>query len=186
MNLLYLLNGRWHAPALMLFFTPILFHMSEHFVQIVQLYVLQLDRSAAQGIVGIWFPAAVQSEVLHFGFAVFTLTGLVLLRPAFDERARFWWSVALAIEFWHQFEHVTLLFQRVTGAFFFGEAVPTSIVQVLVPRAELHLTYNSLVFVPMVIAVFAHLYPGASAQITSICGCCRRGGRPVSVSALSA
>jgi hypothetical protein len=186
MKLLYRLNGPWHAPALLLFFSPILFHMSEHFVQMVQLYVLQIDRADALGIVGIWLPAVVQSEGLHFSFAVFTLAGLVLLRPAFEGRARFWWSIALTIEFWHQFEHITLLFQRVTGEFFFGAAIPTSIVQVLVPRIELHLTYNTLVFVPMVIAVVAHIYPAASAQMISICGCCRRRRQPVSLSALSA
>jgi hypothetical protein len=186
MKLLYLLNGPWHAPALLLFFSPILFHMSEHFVQIVQLYMLQIDRADALGIVGIWFPAAVQSEGLHFSFAVFTLAGLVLLRPAFEGRARFWWSVALTVEFWHQFEHVILLFQRVTGEFFFGAVMPTSIVQVLVPRIELHLMYNTLVFVPMLIAVSAHLYPAASARVTSICGCCRRQAQPAAVSAFSA
>lgn len=173
MKLLHLINGRWHAYALVAFLSPILFHMSEHFVQIFELYVLQLDRAEALGIVGIWFPAAVQSELLHFSFAVFTLTGLVLLRPAFQASARAWWSVALTVEVWHQFEHVILLFQRVTGNFFFGEVMPTSILQLVVPRIELHLTYNTLVFLPMVLALIAHCFPAAG-EAMSDCGCCRR------------
>jgi hypothetical protein len=123
--------------------------------------------------VGIWFPALVQSELLHFSFAVFTLMGLVLLRPAFEGSARWWWSVALTIEFWHQIEHIALLFQRVSGDFFFGETVPTSFLQVLLPRIELHLMYNTLVFAPMAIAFLWHFHPSASTSVDSSCNCGR-------------
>jgi hypothetical protein len=35
----------------------------------------------------------------------------------------------------------------------FGAAKPTSIIQLLIPRVELHLFYNGIVFTPMVIAI---------------------------------
>jgi hypothetical protein len=37
----------------------------------------------------------------------------------------------------------------------FGNAVPTSILQLWFPRLELHLFYNTVVFVPMVVAMYS-------------------------------
>jgi hypothetical protein len=42
--------------------------------------------------------------------------------------------------------------------------VPTSLLQVWVPRVELHLFYNTIVFVPMVIAMYFHMFPPRSRQ----------------------
>ena len=36
----------------------------------------------------------------------------------------------------------------------FGAKVPTSILQLVFPRVELHLFYNVVVFIPMVIAMW--------------------------------
>jgi hypothetical protein len=51
--------------------------------------------------------------------------------------------------------------------------VPTSVLQVFLPRVELHLFYNSVVFVPMVIAMYYHLRPSESELAASVCGCAR-------------
>jgi hypothetical protein len=49
--------------------------------------------------------------------------------------------------------------------------VPTSIVQLWVPRVELHLFYNTVVFVPMVIAMYYHMFPSAPEAAVQKCSC---------------
>jgi hypothetical protein len=180
------LNGRWHEVALLIFMAGIAAHMAEHVTQAIQIYGLGNAIPDSRGIAGQWFPWLAKSESLHYFYAIYTLLGLVLLAPAFQGRARFWWMAALGFQFWHHLEHVTLLYQRVTGDFFFGEAVPTSIVQVLVPRVELHLTYNTLVFIPIVIALFEHYFPAAWERLNPICGCSRRSRQAAPASASQA
>jgi hypothetical protein len=176
------LNGNWHETVLLIFMVGILAHMAEHVTQAIQIYGLGQPIPDSRGIAGQWFPWLAKSESLHYFYAIYTLLGLVLLFPAFQGRARIWWSAALLFQFWHHLEHVLLLFQRVTGDFFFGEAVPTSIVQVWIPRVELHLLYNTVVFVPIVIALLEHFYPAMSERLSPICGCARRSVQGVSVS----
>jgi len=56
---------------------------------------------------------------------------------------------------------------------FFGRPVPTSLVQLWVPRVELHLFYNTIVFIPMMIAMYYHLFPppGEHAEAGRQCTC---------------
>ena len=168
------INGRWHEIAIWIFMVGILGHMAEHATQAFQIYALGHAEPDSRGIAGQWLPWLARSESLHYFYAIYTLLGLILLLPAFQGRARFWWSAALVFQFWHHLEHVLLLFQRATGEFFFGEAVPTSLVQVLVPRVELHLFYNTIVFVPILIALFEHFFPAGGPDPASRCGCPRR------------
>ena len=42
--------------------------------------------------------------------------------------------------------------------------MPTSIAQLWVPRVELHLIYNTIVFIPMVIAMYYHMFPPAAEE----------------------
>jgi hypothetical protein len=184
--MVFLLNGRWHEMALLIFMTGIFAHMAEHVVQVIQIYGLGQAIPDSRGIAGQWFPWLAKSQSMHYFYAIYTLLGLVLLAPAFQGQARFWWMVALAFQFWHHLEHVLLLFQRVTGNFFFGEAVPTSIVQVIIPRVELHLLYNTLVFVPMIIALIEHFYPRSFEDVSPVCDCPRSGQRRVTASATQA
>jgi hypothetical protein len=51
-----------------------------------------------------------------------------------------------------------------------GRPVPTSLLQLWVPRVELHLFYNTIVFIPMVIAMYYHLFPPAGEQVPR-CSC---------------
>jgi hypothetical protein len=125
-------------------------------------------------VLGQIFPWLVTSEWLHYGYAIVMLAGLFLLRPGFVGRALIWWTVALVIQFWHHIEHLLLLIQAQTHTFFFGGTVPTSVAQVIVPRVELHLFYNSIVFIPMVVAVYLHLRPNARELKAMSCSCVRR------------
>src|SRR5262249_6436333 len=49
--------------------------------------------------------------------------------------------------------------------------VPTSIIQLWIPRVELHLFYNSVVFIPMVIGMYYHMFPPEGEAPSHKCAC---------------
>lgn len=149
-------NGRYHRIALAAFLVIVVAHWAEHLAQAAQIYLLGWPIPEARGVLGLAVPWLVTSEWLHYGYALVMLAGLLLLRKGFTGTARRWWNASLAIQIWHHFEHLILLLQVVVGANLLGRAVPTSIIQLLVPRVELHLFYNAIVFVPMVVAMVLH------------------------------
>jgi hypothetical protein len=100
--------------------------------------------------------------------------GLVLLRPAFVGRAARWWTTALLVQTWHLFEHLLLLGQAMIGRNLGGAAQPTSILQLVIPRLELHLFYNTVVLLPMVIAMVYHVRPSADERRAMTCRCADR------------
>jgi hypothetical protein len=168
------INGRYHRLALNTFMFIVVAHLAEHVVQAYQIWVLDRPRPQARGVLGQLFPWLVTSEWLHYGYAILMLAGLLLLRPGFVGRARTWWTVALGIQFWHHIEHLLLLIQAQTSTLFFGGTVPTSVAQVFFPRVELHLFYNTIVFIPMMVAVYLHLRPNAAERQATRCSCVRR------------
>jgi len=168
------INGRYHRTALTVFMAIVLAHWAEHLVQAYQVWVLDRPRPASRGVLGQVFPWLATSEWLHYWYAIVMLGGMLLLRPGFAGRARTWWTVALVIQFWHHIEHLLLLIQAQTDTFFFGGSVPTSVAQVIIPRVELHLFYNSIVFIPMVIAVYLHFRPNERELRATSCTCGRR------------
>jgi hypothetical protein len=165
------LNTVHHRAALNVFMFIVVAHWAEHIVQAVQIWVLHWPRPQARGVLGMPFPWLVSSEWLHYGYALLMLAGLVLLRHGFTGRARTWWNVALGIQIWHHFEHLLLLVQAMTGMYLAGRAVPTSLLQLTLPRVELHLFYNAVVFVPMVVAMYLHLYPNRAEFSSMSCSC---------------
>ena len=168
------LNGRHHRAAVNAFMVVVLAHWAEHLVQAYQVWVLDWPRPAARGALGQLVPWLSTSEWLHYWYALVMIIGLVLLRPGFVGRARVWWTVALVIQFWHHIEHLLLLIQAQTHVFFFGGTVPTSVAQTVVPRVELHLFYNSIVFIPMMIAVYLYQRPNARELRATSCSCIHR------------
>jgi hypothetical protein len=158
------INGSRHETALRIFMAIVLAHWGEHLLQTMQIYVLGWPVPESRGIVGYFFPVLVSSEILHYGYALVMLAGLALLRPGFtatDDRR--WWTIALAIQFFHHFEHLLLQGQYLLGQNLFDRPVPTSIAQLWVPRVELHLFYNTIVFIPMMVAMYFHLFPTRAA-----------------------
>jgi hypothetical protein len=114
------------------------------------------------GRLGQLYPWLMHSEWLHFAYALFTLAGLLLLYRGFSGAARTWWQVALVVQTWHLFEH-SLLFAQAQGGFvLWGAKEPTSVLQLFFPRIELHLFYNSVVTVPIVIAMLIYWKKPAS------------------------
>lgn len=175
------LNQRHHRAALNVFMVIVLAHWAEHLAQAYQIWVLGWPRPKARGVLGEVYPWLVTSEWLHYGYALVMLIALFLLRPGFVGRARTWWTVALVIQFWHHIEHLLLLIQAQAGHNFFGKPVPTSVLQLIFPRVELHLFYNSIVFIPMMIAVYLHLRPSPAEQQAMGCSCARRNAPAVAL-----
>lgn len=168
------MNGRYHRGALAVFMLIVVAHWAEHLSQAFQIWVLGWPVPQSRGALGLAYPWLVSSEWLHYGYAIVMLTGLWLLRRGFTGRARIWWTIALAIQFWHHIEHFLLLIQAQTGTIFFDRTVPTSLVQLIMPRVELHLFYNTVVFLPMVVAMIYHARPTKAEAAMMTCTCAPR------------
>lgn len=171
-GLLDRLNSDRHELAMRVFMFIVLAHWAEHLVQALQIYAFGWPVPAARGVLGLAFPWLIASETLHYGYAVVMLAGLWLLRGGFTGKAdRFWWMLAFWIQFFHHIEHAILQTQAIVGANLLGRPMPTSLVQLWVPRVELHLFYNTIVFIPMAIAMYYHLFPPANETTRPRCAC---------------
>ncbi|MEV6446259.1 hypothetical protein [Amycolatopsis sp. NPDC051716] len=165
------LNSRHHHQALAVFMAVVIAHWAEHIVQAVQIYALGWPVARARGVLGMPFPWLISQEWLHYGYALVMLVFLWVLRHGFAGRSRQWWNLALAIQFWHHIEHLLLFIQAQSGWRLAGQKVPTSIIQLLVPRVELHLFYNTIVTIPMIVAVILHRRASAAEHELTGCVC---------------
>jgi hypothetical protein len=165
------LNAKWHERALQAFMAIVLAHWGEHLVQAYQIYVMGWPRPKANGILGLWYPWLIKSETLHYGYALVMLIGLWILRKGFTGRSYTWWMIAFWIQFWHHIEHFLLITQATIHHNFWGKPVPFSVLQLVFPRVELHLFYNSIVFIPMVIAMYYHMFPPLGEAQHAACSC---------------
>lgn len=170
-QLITTLNSSKHELALRLYMMIVLAHWGEHLVQAFQIYALHWPRPDSRGILGQFYPWLIKSELLHYLYALFMLVGLWILRSGFVGRSRTWWNISLAIQFWHHIEHFLLQSQAILGKNLFNSPVPVSILQVVVPRVELHLFYNTVVFIPMVVAMYMHLFPTKEELVHYQCAC---------------
>jgi hypothetical protein len=169
------LNSVWHRRALYAFTFIVLAHWAEHLTQAYQIYDLGWPRPKAGGVLGLFFPWLVSSEVLHYGYAIVMLIGIWILRKGFMGTSRKWWTVALVIQFWHHIEHAVLQWQALTHHYWFGSPVPISFLQTLFPkfRVEIHLFYNAVVFMPMLVAMYYHMFPPKGEEAAA-CTCSLR------------
>jgi hypothetical protein len=165
------LNSSWHKRSLQIFMVIVLAHWSEHLAQAYQIYVMHWPRPKAGGVLGLFYPWLVRTEALHYGYALVMLIGIWVLRKGFTGASRTWWTVALAIQFWHHLEHALLQYQALTHHNFFHSPVPVSILQLWIPRVELHLFYNTVVFVPMVLGMYYHMFPPEGETVVVSCTC---------------
>ena len=165
------LNGPWHKHALYAYTAIVLAHWAEHLAQTTQIYLLGWSLPESRGVLGLWFPWLVSSEALHYLYAIVMLVAFWILRTGFVGRSYKWWMVALGIQFWHHIEHAILQGQAIFQTNLFGSPVPVSIAQLVIPRVELHLFYNTIVFVPMVIAMFYHMFPSPGEEAHMGCSC---------------
>lgn len=165
------LNGAWHERALWIYTAIVLAHWMEHFAQAFQIYALGWKVPDARGVLGLWFPALIKSEALHYLYALVMLVAFWLLRRGFVGRSRTWWMVAFGIQFWHHIEHALLQGQAIAGHNLFGSPIPVSLAQLVIPRVELHLFYNTIVTIPMVVAMFYHMFPTREEEAHMRCHC---------------
>lgn len=165
------LNGKNHEFALRLYTVIVLSHWAEHLAQAFQIYVMGWAIPDARGVLGLWYPWLVSSELLHYGYALVMLIGLWMMRPGFIGRSRWWWNVSMGIQFWHHIEHLLLQGQAFFGTNLFNSPVPVSIAQLWIPRVELHLIYNTAVFIPMMVGMYYHLFPTNNERAHQVCSC---------------
>ena len=170
------INLQWHKPALRIFMAIVLAHWAEHLAQAAQIYIFNWPVPDARGILGLWFPWLVKSEVLHYVYALIMLVGLWTLRRGFQGLSYKWWMASFGIQFWHHIEHGILQWQAISGNNLFGSPVPISLVQLWIPRVELHLFYNTIVFIPMVIGMYYHMFPPEGEEPNHGCSCAWRQG----------
>jgi hypothetical protein len=168
------LNTKWHERSLYVFMFVVLAHWGEHLAQAYQIWVMGWPVPKANGILGLWYPWLIKSEALHYGYALVMLIGLWILRKGFTGRSYTWWMIAFWIQFWHHIEHFLLITQATFHHNLFGRPVPTSIIQLFIPRVQLHLFYNAIVFVPMVVAMYYHMFPPEGEPHTAVCTCAWR------------
>jgi hypothetical protein len=169
------LNSQWHKRALQLFMFVVLAHWAEHLAQAWQIYYLGWPRPKAGGVLGLFYPWLVTSEALHYGFAIVMLIGIWVLRKGFTGTSHTWWTVALVIQFWHHIEHALLQAQVIAHHNLLGSPVPVSFLQMVFPksRVEIHLFYNAIVFIPMVIGMYYHMFPPKGEEVAG-CTCALR------------
>ncbi len=148
----------------------VLAHWGEHLAQAYQIWVMGWPVAKANGILGLWYPWLIKSEALHYGYALVMLIGIWVLRKGFAGRSRTWWMVAFWIQFWHHIEHLLLITQATIHHNLMGKPVPYSMIQFFIPRVQLHLFYNSIVFIPMVIAMYYHMFP-PEGEAPAACSC---------------
>jgi hypothetical protein len=194
------LNNEWHKPALLTFAAIVLLHWSEHLVQAFQVYVLGWPIKDARGVLGMPFPWLVSSESLHYAYAIIMLVAFWILRKGFVGRSYYWWMAAFWIQVWHHLEHALLLGQVIVGHNFFGAPAPISMIQMVgflegtaatgfnglmtgppahpfsalmfaVRRVEVHMFYNTIVTVPMVVAMYYHMFPSPGEEAHMGCSC---------------
>lgn len=146
-NKVVLTRAETRAVAGWAFVIVVFGHWVEHVLQAIQIYGLGRPPERALGALGLVVPGLVRSEWLHWLYNLALLSGIALLLPGFVGRARAWWKAALVAQLWHFGEHALLLGQAVTGLHLVGADKPTSVVQLVVPRVELHLIYNAIVTV---------------------------------------
>jgi hypothetical protein len=156
-----------HEIALWLYMVIVFGHWVEHVAQVYQVYIMGWLPKEAGGALGLWFPKLAEAEVLHFTYNLFLLTGIILLRSGFRNRARTFWNLALIAQGWHFFEHTLLQIQWLTGYYLFGASEQIGIGQLWLPRVELHFLYNLIVFIPMVIGMVYYLYPSEDKEAST-------------------
>jgi hypothetical protein len=165
------LNTKWHERGLQIFMVIVLAHWGEHLVQAFQIYVLGWPRPESLGILGLWYPWLVKAELLHYSYALVMLGGIWILRTGFKGSSYTWWMISFGIQFWHHIEHGLLQGQVIIGQNLANAPVPMSMIQFIIPRVELHLIYNSLVFIPMIIGMYLHMFPPVGEEGLAECSC---------------
>src|ERR1700690_678436 len=77
------LNAQWHERALQIFMLIVLAHWAEHLAQAAQIFLMGWPRPKAGGVLGLFFPWLISSELMHYLYALVMLVGIWVLRKGF-------------------------------------------------------------------------------------------------------
>ena len=165
------LNSQWHEKALWVFMAIVLAHWGEHLAQAYQIWVMGWPIPKANGILGLWYPWLIKSEGAalrlrtgdadrHLGAA----QGIRRPQPTPGGWSRSGSSSGTTSS------TCLLITQATIHHNLMGKPVPYSIIQFFIPRVQLHLFYNSIVFIPMVIAMYYHMFP-PEGEAPAACSC---------------
>lgn len=133
-------------------------HFIEHVAQILEVYLFNIPREKALGILGMLYPWLMKSETLHYVLALYMLVAIYWYSDRFRGKARKYWNFAFWSQTWHHFEHLLLIAQATTGYYLFGANKPTSVGQLFVSKIELHFFYNLIIFILMMRALWIGKY----------------------------
>lgn len=125
------------------------FHLFEHLTQMVQLHWLGWSRMDSLGILGLFYPFLVRSEILHYGFSLFMV---IFMIPLSYKNEYYYTATILALL--HHVEHFGLLMQYLFQDYWFNESRPMTFLEQFIPRIELHFIYNLIVLTPIIICHF--------------------------------
>lgn len=144
-----------HTRMLWLYVALVFGQWLDYLTQVYQVYILGWQLKAVSGLFGLWFPDLVEAEVLHFGYNLLLFVGIFLLRNGFRGHARTYWNLMMAVQTWHLMEHTLLQLQQLTRQYPFDATEPTGMLQLWIPRVELHFLYILAVLVLMSIAIIS-------------------------------
>jgi hypothetical protein len=117
-------------------------------------------RPQAGGVLGLWFPFLISSEILHYGYAIVMLIGIWMLRKGFTGLSRKWWTVALVIQFWHHIEHLLDVFQGNIDVEEIAHRVDEDVLRLLpLQRTDEHLRLQREFKTVLVVGVPCRLQP---------------------------
>jgi hypothetical protein len=166
--------GRVMKYGMKIFGTIMIAHWLEHIFQAYQVYVLHLHRECALGLLGMKYPWLIKTESLHYVFAMWTVWAMIYAGWKYFESdwASKMWIYGTIAAVWHFIEHCLLFGQAVTHHYLFHQSQPTSIIQLFVPRIELHLFYNSIITLLAGVALLEeYLYRDATECYEDHCDC---------------
>ena len=165
------LTDTWHKPALLTFMAIVIGHWGNIFFRHIKFMSCTGRGRRRWGCSGWLSVAGEDLKPCTTVYCLVMLIGIWMLRKGFTGVSHTWWMIAFWIQFWHHIEHALLQYQALTHHNFFILPVPTSILQLWFPRVELHLFYNSIVFIPMVIGMYYHMFPPEGEEQHAKCNC---------------
>lgn len=133
----------------------LLSHLLEHILQIVEIYVLNIPRTYAMGLIGIVFPFLMKNEGLHLGFAVYQVIGSIYIKEKYRIKSKLW-EYGIYLSIFHLTEHISLFIL----ANYMGISSPKTLIQEYfnIGRAELHLLYNLISASPLLMSKVTSIY----------------------------
>ena len=174
------LNGQRHKLALGLFMVVVIAHWAEHIAQAYQIWGLGWPRPKANGLLGLAVPVAghIRVAALRVRAASCWSGCCSCARASSGAAAPGGRSRSASSSGTTSSTCCCSSRPRPAATSPAGRCRPASL-QLFFPRVELHLFYNTIVFIPMVVAMVLHLRPDRRRARRMACPCARPRRVPV-------